>query len=153
MRESMITWVPVLATVCFLSACATSGETVNAEVVGPELVNAAATAPQVASPADVDEPLVLEQEGINDSGPVQPEVFVGDGRFIDTEAARRNAWSSGGTSGDVVLNFEDSDIREVVKTILGDILGANYVVDPAVTGKVTLSTSRAMSTSQVLQTL
>ena len=39
------------------------------------------------------------------------------------------------------LNFVDADLREVVKAILGDTLGANYVMDPSVQGVVTLQTS------------
>ena len=45
-------------------------------------------------------------------------------------------------SGEVTLNFVDADLREVVKAILGDTLGANYVMDPQVQGTVTLQTSQ-----------
>ena len=41
-------------------------------------------------------------------------------------------------AGEVTLNFVDADLREVVKAILGDTLGANYVMDPQVQGTVTL---------------
>ncbi|MBK8175518.1 MAG: type II secretion system secretin GspD [Rhodospirillales bacterium] len=44
--------------------------------------------------------------------------------------------------GEVTLNFVDADLREVVKAILGDTLGANYVIDPQVQGTVTLQTSQ-----------
>lgn len=43
--------------------------------------------------------------------------------------------------GEVTLNFVDADIREVVKAVLGDTLGANYVMDPQVQGTVTLQTA------------
>ena len=153
MRESMTTCVSVLAMALFLGACATNTESLRAEEAEPALTRGANTVTPGTVPASDDEPLVLEQPDSSVSMPAEPEMFVGDGNFVDTEAARRNAWSSGGTAGDIVLNFEDSDIREVVKTILGDMLGANYVVDPAVTGKVTLATSRPMSLGQVLPTL
>ncbi len=42
--------------------------------------------------------------------------------------------------GNVVLNFEGADLREVVRNIMGDILNENYTIDPAVGG--TASTSR-----------
>ncbi len=38
------------------------------------------------------------------------------------------------TPGDVTLNFDGTDIREVVKVILGDLLKVNYVLHPAVQG-------------------
>lgn len=47
--------------------------------------------------------------------------------------------------GEVTLNFVDADLREVVKAILGDTLGANYVMDPSVQGVVTLQTSNPVT--------
>jgi general secretion pathway protein D len=43
--------------------------------------------------------------------------------------------------GNVVLNFEGADLREVVKNILGDILNEAYTIDAAVGGVVTIRTS------------
>lgn len=80
------------------------------------------------------------------------EIRHGDGMFIDAEAARRNIWRGSNSDGDVILNFEEADIREVARTILGDILKENYTIDPAVTGSVTLMTSRPMSRDRVLPT-
>jgi general secretion pathway protein D len=37
--------------------------------------------------------------------------------------------------GGVVLNFEGADLREVIRNILGDILGESYTIDPAVGGQ------------------
>ncbi len=58
--------------------------------------------------------------------------------------------------GDVSLNFADTDIREVVAQILGNILHVNYTIDPAVHGTATLRTVQPLPRSQlipVLQTL
>jgi general secretion pathway protein D len=47
-----------------------------------------------------------------------------------------------GTAGaPVVLNFEGADLREVVRNILGDILGEPYTIDPNVGGQVTIRTT------------
>jgi general secretion pathway protein D len=54
---------------------------------------------------------------------------------------------------DVVLNFEGADIREVVTTILGEILHESYIVDPQVAGTVTLRTSRPIPRDAVMSTL
>jgi general secretion pathway protein D len=51
---------------------------------------------------------------------------------------------------DVTLNFRGADIREVAAAILRDILGRNYVVDPGVTGAVTLSMSRPVAPDALL---
>lgn len=55
--------------------------------------------------------------------------------------------------GDVTLNFVDADLREVVKAILGDTLGANFVMDPQVQGTVTLQTSDPMPGNALVSVL
>jgi general secretion pathway protein D len=57
------------------------------------------------------------------------------------------------TPGDVTLNFDGTDIREVVKVVLGDLLGVNYVLDPAVQGSVTLETGRPLRRDLLIPTL
>ena len=57
------------------------------------------------------------------------------------------------TSGNLTLNFEGADLREVVRTILGDILRENYIVDPRVGGAVTLRTAKPIPKSAVMHTL
>jgi len=55
--------------------------------------------------------------------------------------------------GDITLNFENTDVREVVKVILGDLLGVNYILDPAVQGSVTMETGRPLNHELLLPTL
>ena len=55
--------------------------------------------------------------------------------------------------GEVTLNFVDADLREVVKSILGDTLGANFVMDPQVQGTVTLQTSEPMPGTALVSVL
>lgn len=55
--------------------------------------------------------------------------------------------------GDVTLNFEDADIREVIGVVLRDILGLNYLIDPDVSGTVTLRTARPLTRDAVLPVL
>jgi len=55
--------------------------------------------------------------------------------------------------GELTLNFEAADIREVVKTILGDIMNESYIMDPRVAGTITLHTSKPIPRSAVLPTL
>jgi general secretion pathway protein D len=57
------------------------------------------------------------------------------------------------TPGDVTLNFDGTDIREVVKVILGDLLGVNYVLDPAVQGSASLQTGRPLRRDLLIPTL
>jgi general secretion pathway protein D len=55
--------------------------------------------------------------------------------------------------GDISLDFADTDIREVVSQILGNMLRVNYTIDPSVRGTATLRTVRPISRSQLLPTL
>ena len=57
------------------------------------------------------------------------------------------------TPGDVTLNFDGTDIREVVKVVLGDLLGVNYVLDPQVSGSVSLQTGRPLRRDMLIPTL
>jgi len=55
--------------------------------------------------------------------------------------------------GNVILNFEAADLREVVRNILGDILNENYTIDPAVGGSVTIRTSTGIPREALTATL
>ncbi len=82
-------------------------------------------------------------------------IYPGTERLIgETPPARRAAPPIATTpDGDVTLNFVDADLREVIRAILGDTLGATYVVDPAVQGSVTMQTSRPMTPGALISTL
>ncbi len=61
--------------------------------------------------------------------------------------------AGGQPSGDISLDFADTDIREVATQILGNILKLNYTIDPAVHGTATLRTVAPLARSQLLPTL
>jgi general secretion pathway protein D len=81
-------------------------------------------------------------------GPQNPE--IAEGRATSSPPGRGTQQTE---AGDVMLNFADTDIKEVIRQILGDILHLNYVVDPAVAGTVTLETHQPVAKSQLLNTL
>jgi general secretion pathway protein D len=53
----------------------------------------------------------------------------------------------------VTLNFVDTDIREVVGTVLGDILGRNYAIDPRVQGRITTRTTQPIARTAIYDVL
>ncbi|NVJ70806.1 MAG: type II secretion system secretin GspD [Alphaproteobacteria bacterium] len=57
------------------------------------------------------------------------------------------------TNGDLSLTFKNTDIRVVIRAILGDTLNVPYVLDPRVTGNVTLETSGPISKEALRLTL
>ena len=56
-------------------------------------------------------------------------------------------------TGDVTLNFVDTDIREIVRTILGTTLNLNYTIDPNVHGTGSIETGTPMQRSALIPTL
>jgi general secretion pathway protein D len=53
----------------------------------------------------------------------------------------------------VTLNFVDTDIREIVRTILGTTLNLNYTIDPNVRGTGSIETGTPLPRSALLPTL
>jgi general secretion pathway protein D len=73
----------------------------------------------------------------------------GTGVFTAPQPTARGALQRS-APGEVNLRFDGADLREFIDVVLGDILRVNYVVDQAVTGEVTVNTSRPITEAQVL---
>jgi general secretion pathway protein D len=115
-------------------------------------VPAPAAAPEQPAPAE----LAAEAGPPAVESPVEKRQIGGVYRGTDT-FVRRGAPPAAAVvrtpAGEVTLNFVDADLREVVKAILGDTLGANYVMDPQVQGTVTLQTSQPVPGSSLVSVL
>ena len=82
-----------------------------------------------------------------------PPTQVAFGTDIGPGAGRR---TGAGGPADVSLNFVDTDIREIARSILGSMLKVNYTIDPAVRGTATIETAQPVARDQllgILQTL
>lgn len=81
-----------------------------------------------------------------------PEISIGTGRFVDP--VRPDGLPAPNLAGgDVTLDFANADVRDVVRTVLGDLLRLPYVVDPTVQGAITLQTGRPIPRANVLNIL
>ncbi len=78
------------------------------------------------------------------------KLFYGSGVVVKPPEAQPLITDAG---GNLTLNFEGADLREVVRTILGDILKENYIVDPRVGGTITLRTAKPIPKSAAMHTL
>ncbi len=85
------------------------------------------------------------------SGP--PEIVMGTGRFVGQTGAVAVGSPITLTGSDVSLDFRNVDIRDVLKSVLGDLLKLSYTVDPTVQGNVTLQTGAPIPRSSVLDVL
>ena len=87
----------------------------------------------------------------------QPFLFPGSDvaperpRDRDPEMRTASLQQAAFLKGDgVEMNFEGADVQTVAKTLLGDILQLNFVVDPRVQGNVTLASAGPISRKDVL---
>ncbi|KAB7765496.1 type II secretion system secretin GspD [Xanthomonas maliensis] len=92
-------------------------------------------------------------DGNADAKP-SPVIRRGSGTMINQSAAAAPAPTLGmASSGSATFNFEGESLQAVVKAILGDMLGQNYVIAPGVQGTVTLATPKPVSPAQALNLL
>ena len=81
----------------------------------------------------------------------QDKVVLGTGQFVQAARGPERAVHAG--EDGVTLNFEQADLREFLKVIFDTILKENYIVDPSVSGAVTLHTTRPITQDAVLPTV
>ena len=96
--------------------------------------------PPVLAPLDAPGALQPAAPRVNSAlGEDRARLPVFESRAVGKAPAVPLPVSSGsGQDGDVTLNFVDTDIREIVRTILGATLNLNYTIDPSVQGTGTL---------------
>jgi general secretion pathway protein D len=108
------------------------------------------TAP-AQTPAASAEPASLQPSTPLDDGTKPPtshpvQVFEGTDSFVKIH----HVAVRGSAQGDITLDFADADIRDVVRSVLGDMLHLPYVIDPQIAGHVTLKTGAPIAKSDVL---
>lgn len=74
-----------------------------------------------------------------------PKIIPGTGIFVKPA----NVVPAPAGPQDIVLNFEGADLREVVRLVMGEMLGENYTIDPKVNGTVTIHTSQPINRAAV----
>ena len=80
---------------------------------------------------------------------VAPVVERGTGVFVQQPPAGSRASVARTAAGGVTLNVVDADVREVVRMVLEDTLHVNYVIDPAVSGTITVQTSHPVASADL----
>lgn len=115
-------------------------------------LNAAPQPEPVAQSTQANQPpatVVIDQEAETERGP-KTEIVTSDN---DQSLPSPRRSKKGGEPGDVTLDFADADIKDVVRTVLGDILKVAYSIDPQIQGKVTLKTSEPLRKDDVIAAL
>jgi general secretion pathway protein D len=78
-----------------------------------------------------------------------PVTEGGSGQMIGgpTPGQRR----AGASEADVVLNLSSVPLQQAAKTVLGDMIGVNYVVDPRVDGVISVQTTQPVTKAGALE--
>jgi general secretion pathway protein D len=140
-----------MALLCALPGCATQN-------VGPGVMAQSSAADYIRS-ADVSARFTNDTEnGSSDRyGAARPLLFPASDN--DPEPSREQDPTLRSASVEpaalvkgegVEINFDNADMQTVAKTLLGDILQLNFVVDPRVQGNVTLASSAPIARKDVL---
>jgi general secretion pathway protein D len=106
-------------------------------------------------------PVGVQPAGKSTGRATEPMIFAGteqDGTAAlpsrDSDRTTRVAAAIDGDpankGGDVEMNFDNADIQTVAKSLLGDSLGLNYVIDPRVQGIITLASAQSIPRKDVL---
>jgi general secretion pathway protein D len=104
------------------------------------------------------QPGTLEPAAARINGSIPPEraaerVFASERPSALPAVAPEWTSPASGQGGEVTLDFVDTDIREVARTILGKMLKVNYTIDPTVHGTASIETGRPLPRSALMPTL
>ena len=139
------------ATLALVTGCNMFGYTISPTTVKDDSV---ATTTTIQS--EKIEPTIQDEVLVGNSGPEidkrQQIIEIGDGRYIGESTPKAVTISQTG-EGDITLNFQGTDINEFVKVILSDVLNVNFVIDPQVSGSVTIETANPVRKEQLFPLL
>jgi general secretion pathway protein D len=97
--------------------------------------------------------LGLPSERDENAQPLEAVVQRGTGSFVAPPGPAARASLATDAAGAITLNVVDAELREVVRLVLQDALGVNYVIDPAVGGRITVHTMRPLPVDDLLTVL
>jgi general secretion pathway protein D len=89
---------------------------------------------------------------VTPSAAAKPVVHLGTGQFVKPDDGRRYRVTTT-DAGDITLNFEEAELRQVVMVILGELLDETYYMDPAIKGTVTVHNDNSLRRDQLLPIL
>lgn len=85
--------------------------------------------------------------------PQEAQIVLGTGTFANLPRLKKRLASTIPPGDPVTLDFEQVEVRDVLRTVLGELLKQSYTVEPGVEGTVTLKTGKAIARDDVLPVL
>jgi len=143
MTNKVLRGAAIFAAMLLTASCATTPETGDVGDDSTRVAAAGATPPQ--PPGEI-------TPGSSESAPRNvDQVVLGTGEFVQGARGPERAVFAGDDG--VTLNFENAELHEFLRAIFDTILKQNYIVDPAIGGRVTLHTTRPITLEAVLPTV
>jgi general secretion pathway protein D len=133
--------------------CAVAGVLLSGcEGLHPDIVKGYTVGEAERAAAEAEREVVTQPTGeVTEERARRPAEFYEPGTGVFVRAPVQISEAAG--ERNITLNFENTNLREVVKVILGDLLNENYSIDPTVQGAVTLQTSDPLSRDDLIPTL
>ncbi|HEX6832102.1 MAG TPA: secretin N-terminal domain-containing protein, partial [Rudaea sp.] len=151
LRPSLLIVSLLVALLCGCSDFSvTRHDAIDAELA-PSKPLPAPTIP-VRSTASEEKPITLKTDEKN-RPKTKPELEAGTGQFYNPAAATAPVNTAKAAEGLISFNFENEPIQAAVQAILGSLLQENYSIAPTVTGNVTFSTSKPITSDQAMPIL
>ena len=142
MRHFLVTCellLPVLALTT--SACQTLDDSPVVNTWTPTRMARAESAQSRAGGSTTGTPLLADR-------PVGSPTFLeGTGRFVGAPSPATQQAAADASGEGVTLNLVNVPAPQAAKTVLGDILGVKYTVDPTIEGKITIQTPSPVTRS------
>ncbi len=111
----------------------------------------AASQPKAAGLADAEAARDREAIEASRKSALQPFVSLGSGELV--RPPRRALPQPADAGPPLSLNFENGDVRELVKNIIVDTFQENVIIDPRVTGTVTIRTPKGLARNELIPVL
>jgi general secretion pathway protein D len=147
-------WFALFALLSIVTACAREGaDSEQSDDAPRSRVQVTATQPPRQTPApssDNSQSAVQASEKL--PSPPLREIIKGTGNFAKPRSQPAEAVTVA-QGGGVALNFFNADVRDVIKSVLGDLLKLNYLLDPAVQGVITVQTNQPIARDAILPSL
>lgn len=149
----LVNRVTCIALLAMLSACNMLPFQENTEPVQQTVTKQSTSSPEIKIETTV--PVEQQATNINKAIPSHQQqqiLEMGTGEFVANSPVKEMP-DSPVVEGDIILNFQGTDINEFIKVILSDMLNENFVIDPQVSGTVTIETSRPVSKKELFPLL
>jgi len=148
LRALWVRWILVVAGLSVGGACTVS----HPHKPEPRVSIARGPSPPHPAPPPISEVISLGDPDDKKPLKTEVEIYPGSGTFVKPQGGYQGPPPSD-DRGEYTLNFENTDLQEVVKAVLGDLLKENYFIDPKVAGTTTIQTTRPLKRHELLPTL